>query len=91
MPWSACCARSASPIVEFTPETGSGRINLYAGYEGTDHYDSGLNGGAAFTQATAFWDKLDNLKKYDVILHSCEGAEPSRTRAPRRVRRSTII
>ena len=59
---------------EFTPETGNGRINFYAGGGGTSAYDSTLNGGAAFTPVHPWWDSLDNLKKYDIILHSCEGA-----------------
>jgi len=33
-----------------------------------------LNGGAAFTPASPWWDSLDNLKKYDILLHSCEGS-----------------
>lgn len=60
---------------EFTTEKGSGRVNLYTGQDGTPRYDPMLNGGAAFTPGPAFWDSLDNLKKYDVVLHSCEGAE----------------
>ncbi|MFL5307511.1 MAG: carboxypeptidase regulatory-like domain-containing protein [Polyangia bacterium] len=58
---------------EFTPETGNGRINFYAGGGGTSAYASTLNGGAAFTPVHPWWDSLDNLKKYDIILHSCEG------------------
>ncbi len=59
---------------EFTPETGTGRINFYAGGGGASSYDPSLNGGAAFTPVHPWWDSLDNLKKYDIILHSCEGA-----------------
>jgi hypothetical protein len=59
---------------EFTPETGNGRINFYAGGGGTSAYASTLNGGAAFTPVHPWWDSLDNLKKYDIVLHSCEGA-----------------
>jgi hypothetical protein len=59
---------------EFTTEKGSGRVNLYTGQDGTPRFDPALNGGAAFTPGPAFWDSLDNLKKYDVILHSCEGS-----------------
>jgi hypothetical protein len=57
---------------EFTPETGDGRVNLYAGQSGTNRYEARL-GGATFTSGPGFWDKLENLKKYDVVLHSCEG------------------
>lgn len=58
---------------EFTPESGAGRVNFYAGGGGTSAYDPTLNAGAAFTPAQGWWDSLDNLKKYDIILHSCEG------------------
>ena len=59
---------------EFTTETGTGRINFYAGGGGTAAYAATLNSGAAFTPAVPWWDSLDNLKKYDIILHSCEGS-----------------
>jgi hypothetical protein len=59
---------------EFTPETGPGRVNFYAGGGGPTSYDPSLNGGAAITPANPWWDSLDNLKKYDIVLHSCEGA-----------------
>jgi len=59
---------------EFTPETGTGRVNFYAGGGGTASYAPTLNGGAAFTPASPWWDSLDNLKKYDILLHSCEGS-----------------
>lgn len=71
---------------EFTPETGPGRINLFAGglhggrpvatnSPGTSAYASTLNGGAAFTDAETWWESADNLKRYDLVLHSCEGLE----------------
>jgi len=59
---------------EFTPETGPGRVNFYAGGGGPEAYDPSLNGGAAITPARPWWDSLDNLKKYDIVLHSCEGS-----------------
>lgn len=60
---------------EFTPESGSGRVNLYAGGGGASAYDSSLNGGAAYTSVHPWWDSLDNLKKYDIVLHACEGSQ----------------
>jgi hypothetical protein len=58
---------------EFTTASGSGRVHLYASSQGADRFDSSLNGGAAFTGATPFWSDLNNLKKYDVVMLSCEG------------------
>ncbi len=58
---------------EFTPETGTGRVNFYAGGGGTSSFDPSLNGGAAITPVHPWWDSLSNLVKYDIILHSCEG------------------
>ncbi len=54
---------------EFTTEEGDGKIHLFAGREGTRSFD----GGATFTNAWDWWDDLDNLLKYDLIIHSCEG------------------
>jgi hypothetical protein len=62
---------------EFTPETGPGRINLYAGGGGTSSYATTLNGGASLTPVRPWWDGLENLKKYDIVLHSCEGSQGS--------------
>jgi hypothetical protein len=65
---------------EFTPESGTGRVNLFAGGNpadrsgvGTNRYASTLNGGVAFTTATGWWDDLQNLLKYDILLHACDG------------------
>lgn len=65
---------------EFTTENGDGRVNLYAGANGVNKFASGLNGGALFTAAVqqpgiSWWDRLDNLTKYDIVMLSCEGAE----------------
>ena len=60
---------------EFTPEAGAGRVNFFAGVQGTDRYATTMNGGAMFTPVVPWWDSADNLKKYDLVLHSCEGTE----------------
>jgi hypothetical protein len=70
---------------EFTPESGAGRVNLYAGAGGTDRYRADLNGGAAFTAAPAWWESLADLQRYDLVLHSCDevtdaGAETAAAR-----------
>lgn len=75
---------------EFTPETGTGRINLYAGGmnagnntgDGTLGYSPALNGGAMFTRSVGWWDSVDNLNKYDMVLLSCEGVENSTNKSP---------
>ena len=61
---------------EYTPEAGTGRVNMYAGHSsGSDgqKYAATLNGGAAFTPATTFWGSLPSLMKYDIVVLSCEG------------------
>jgi len=60
---------------EFTPATGTGRVNLYAGAGGTNKYTSTLNGGAAITGVEPWWNSVANLMGYDMLLHSCEGTE----------------
>jgi hypothetical protein len=67
---------------EFTPESGKGRVNLYAGGNigdltgvGTIQYTPTMNGGAMFTRAPGWWDDVHNLLPYDLLLHSCEGTE----------------
>jgi hypothetical protein len=59
---------------EITPPTGKGRVHLYSGVGGTDSFAPD-HGGAAIPPASPWWDSLDNLKQYDVIVHSCEGTE----------------
>jgi hypothetical protein len=59
---------------EFTLPTGAGRVNLFAGKDGTDRYAAALNGGALLTPVVPWWNSADNLKAYDMVLYSCEGA-----------------
>jgi hypothetical protein len=72
---------------EFTPEGGSGRVNLYGGrgnFAGppTLQYAPMINGGATFTPATSFWGEPANLKKYDMVVLSCEGDWNSADKSP---------
>lgn len=60
---------------EFTESTGRGRVHLYAGTGGTPRFRPGLNGGAAFADATTLWDTVDHLRPYDVVFLSCEGGQ----------------
>jgi hypothetical protein len=59
--------------LEFTPPSGSGRINYFAGKGGTDEYVSSMNGGADFPDAEELWSTQESLSAYDVVLLSCEG------------------
>jgi len=58
---------------EFTPPSGSGNINYFAGEGGTARYESAMNGGADFPDAEQLWSSVDSLRPYDVVLLSCEG------------------
>ena len=60
---------------EFTPEAGMGRVNFFSGVGGTTGYAPALNGGMTFSKVTPFWDSVDSLKKYDLILMACDGQE----------------
>jgi hypothetical protein len=70
---------------EFTNENGPGSVNLYAGmdpgHEGTNAYNAAW-GGQPFTNATALWDTEAHLKRYDVVLFSCEGSEDPTNKSP---------
>src|SRR4029079_5634076 len=59
---------------EFTPESGTARASVVAGVDGTNKFNATL-GGASFTSVAPWWDDVNNLRKYDMILHSCEGTE----------------
>jgi hypothetical protein len=67
---------------EFTPNSADGRINLYAGQAGSNVYDATINGMAAIPAASPWWDDLNNLNKYDIIIHSCEGTEKPTNKSP---------
>jgi hypothetical protein len=62
---------------EITNGGGSGHVQLYAG-NGSDRFQSGFAGGSGTMQtATSLWSSLTNLKKYDIVIFSCEGDWPS--------------
>src|SRR5262245_30728599 len=58
------------------------RIHMYTS-NGTNHFQTSFNGGAAMPSAATWWgtdaESVDTivarLKQYDVIIHSCEGSE----------------
>lgn len=61
---------------EFGIAGSEARVHLYAG-GGTAPAapTSSLKSGAAFTAATTLWGTVDELKKYDIVMLSCEGSE----------------
>ncbi|NUP10911.1 MAG: carboxypeptidase regulatory-like domain-containing protein [Polyangiaceae bacterium] len=65
---------------EFTPEQGTGRVNLFAGSDGSQRYSNALNNGEDFTQAQTFWTQGVFLNSYDIVLLACEGAQNGGTK-----------
>jgi hypothetical protein len=62
---------------EITNGGGTGHVQLYAG-NGSDRFQPGFGGGTGTMQtATSLWSSLANLKKYDIVIFSCEGDWPS--------------
>jgi hypothetical protein len=59
--------------LEFTTPDGPGRVNYFAGREGTDRYVDDMNDGADFPDAEELWNSTATLSRYDVVLLSCEG------------------
>jgi hypothetical protein len=55
---------------EITNSSGAGRVHFYAG-NGVSQFDSGQS----FSSATNFWNDVNNLKAYDIVILSCEGAQ----------------
>jgi hypothetical protein len=52
---------------EFTTDTGSGRIHLYS-----SNGASKLANNSAFSPATKLWGDVNQMKKYDLMMMSCE-------------------
>lgn len=59
---------------EFTPSDGNGRLHLYRGAPFPPPPDTPVPAPApkGTLDATALWDTVDTLKKYDMVLMSCE-------------------
>ncbi len=65
---------------EFTNRSGTGRVHLFGGVDGTPRFATTLNGGADFANATTLWDTTPHLMPYDVTFLSCEGAQNPNTK-----------
>lgn len=63
---------------EHTTPDGDGRIHLFTATDnGGDlsvkAFDTSLNGGAMLPHSMTLWNNLETLKKYDIVMLSCEG------------------
>lgn len=63
---------------EHTTSAGKGRIHLFTATDnGGDlsvkAFDASLNNGDALPHSTMLWNDLATLKKYDIVMLSCEG------------------
>jgi hypothetical protein len=61
---------------EITNSSGTGRVNFYDG-NGVSKFDANWagGGGQTFSSAANFWNDVNNLKPYDIVILSCEGAQ----------------
>ena len=60
---------------EFTNDAGTGRIHMYAS-NGANH----LVNNEMFAPATSLWGDVDKLKKYDIVMNSCECSQDATTK-----------
>jgi len=59
-------------VAEFTPDGGTGRVNLFAGYRAAKTIN--VNGvSQPLRTAEELWASSDNMLAYDMILMGCEG------------------
>lgn len=69
-PLGCVLLRAGIDAAEFTSPTGKGRVHVYKGHMGED-----TNAGGAPDSQSALWDSVTHLKKYDLVMLSCEGSE----------------
>jgi hypothetical protein len=67
-------------IGEFSAQDNAKRVHIYHGKTGGGHPVASTLVGSPEADV-ALWDKLDDLKKYDVVVMSCEGQEYAKTPA----------
>lgn len=76
-PLGCLFSRMGIDQAEFTGSTGDGRVHVYRGTGG----ESATNGIALDAQAE-LWSDVEKLKKYDIVLLSCECSENNNTKPP---------
>jgi hypothetical protein len=57
---------------EFTNPDGSGRVNIFSDKDSATSYSSGP---AYPTASPNLWGTVENLRKYDLVLMSCQGSQ----------------
>ncbi len=70
-------------LSEFTPSTGTGRIHLYTDGGAASQGGQGaksIMGAGNMTDAATLWGDVNNLKPYDIVIFSCEGAQIADTK-----------
>lgn len=67
---------------EFTTPIGNGRVQLFAGYGGTDEYGDAWGDGLVFPPAEALWWDLPSLQPFDLVLLSCDGTSDLNNKGP---------
>jgi hypothetical protein len=60
-------------VSEFTPESGAGRVNQYAGLNAPATNADG----SALSSTSTLWGSATAMKSYDIMLMSCEGNDNS--------------
>ncbi len=72
---------------ELTSAGGTGQLHLYAdngagGGQGANKFKAGFAGGSGnFANSTTLWNDINELKKYDIVILSCEGAQHPETKS----------
>lgn len=75
---------------EFTTAAGDGHIHLFAGDDGTGtnshpplaSFDAAHGSAALTPSSTGLWASPDTLKKYDIVILSCEAGENATNKTP---------
>jgi hypothetical protein len=65
---------------EFSSNSNSGRMHIFAGLDNNGGKYGTLYGAAAPDASAKLWDSLPSLKKYDIVITSCEGAENNQSK-----------